>query len=628
MPRGGNANSLFACRREDLETIGMTDVRRTSNVFIILTVVLALLTLIGCGAAEISTSVPPSPTSAATVPPPTAVPATAAPVAAASTPVATAVPTRPAATATQPPKATGPVGNLRVALTSFGNGGFYVSITPRATFMDAFADFSFYREPVTGRFDGGYVERWELSEDGLTWKYHMRKGIKFHDGSVAGPQDMLFSQLIRLRQGATKVPQWVKFVKDPQKPESVIALEPDGTLKITTPTPLLTWVFEDEWLQHSELLSKTAFETAEAKGGIDEWNRRPVLSGPFKVTESKKDELVNGEAFLDYWRGRPYLARVSFVNVPEARTVRALLEAGQADAIEAPIVDAPEIQKKGFKTYVAPGAISTFFFFENMCSKVLEPTCWDASLPWLGDYTDPTNWENAKKVRKAFNLAVDRDLIMDKVYKGLAIKASFPFVSAPAVDDHPFFKRGPYPYDLDQAKRLLKEGGYPSGRVLKIGSTVLSGAPEMPLLAETFAAMMEANLGLKTEIVPFESRDRSAMQTKSEKRPWDIYVNRNSNNLVAGGRLHWIMDPLQKGRPQNNWPAATYEGVKKVQGMQPSDERSRASAKLYEEWYDDYAVIPIAITPVIYATSQKVMGWPLVPLNPWMNNFREIRMEP
>ncbi|MEN3186783.1 MAG: ABC transporter substrate-binding protein, partial [Atribacterota bacterium] len=178
------------------------------------------------------------------------------------------------------------------------------------------------------------AESWEVSEDGLTFTFHLRKGVKFHDGTDFNADAVVYSYKRQFdpnhpfyQYGEWAYWKWMfNYVKDVEKVD-------DYTVKIILSQPNASFLTSMAMFTVA-VVSPTACE----KYGAD-FFKNPVGTGPFKFVEWVKDDHITVEAFDDYWGGRPYLDRVIFRVIPDPSVRLLELEKGTIDCVEYPSPD-------------------------------------------------------------------------------------------------------------------------------------------------------------------------------------------------------------------------------------------------------------------------------------------------
>jgi peptide/nickel transport system substrate-binding protein len=347
--------------------------------------------------------------------------------AATTVPVATTAPvstTAPAAT--KAPAATGPTGEIVVAqtlepTTLDPNWDTLVLIQNIiANMCDPLVQFNdkLEIEPVL-------AESWEI-KDPTTYVFRLRKGVKFHNGQDFTSADVKYSlEWILNKDNKSKLAGYYSYVDQVETPD-------DYTAIIRTKTPY------GPALGSLTVLFITPKATAE-KMGRAEFAKHPVCTGAFKFVEWVKDQRVVMEANEQYWRGAPKIKKITWRNIQEDSTRLAELRTGGIDvAIRVPMAQIELLQSD-------PKL--------KVLSIPTTRTKWVTLNTWAKPFSD-------KRVRQALNYAINKEEIVQALYKGNAHITGQPY--APAVFGYnPDVKS--YPFDPAKAKALLAEAGYPNG---------------------------------------------------------------------------------------------------------------------------------------------------------------------
>lgn len=291
------------------------------------------------------------------------------------------------------------------------------------------------------------------SIDDLTWEFDLRQNVKFHDGSAFTADDVL-ATLERVPKVPNSPNPFTQFTR------SITQSEKLGDYKIRfrtqTPTPTLA-----SDLARVFIISKkhVAASTADFNAGT-----AAIGTGPYKVTE-----WVNGERLVvdrnpAYWGPPQPWARVTErVIKGDAGRIAALLS-GDVDAIdEVPSLDLPRIRgDQRFTIASGPAAVVHYMALDAVRDESPFVTAKDGQPPLKG------NPLKDKRVRKALSLAINRQLIVDRLLDGSGIPAS---QFLPSSFEGTSQKLKVDPYDLAQAQKLLAEAGYGNGFKITLHST-------------------------------------------------------------------------------------------------------------------------------------------------------------
>ena len=265
-----------------------------------------------------------------------------------------------------------------------------------------------------------------------------------------------------------------------------------------------------------------------------EWMRdNPIGTGPFTLEDWTVDDRLVANAVPNHWFNTSNVARVTYLSVPENATRRAMLETGEADITSVNLTDWPALLGPGSKFKAAPEGKTdgldivtggNYWEANHPTSGVALDRPDYSDLPWVGDPNDPTSMENARKVRWALSLAVDRDAINEGLFDGLG-RASY---IGGIVDSDPVFQAGVdkwrMPYDPQRARQMLAEAGYPDGFKVGFYAGGTKDSLAGDLLVQAIAAGWKKDLGVDTNII---------LQPYQSYRP--IWINRDDHAFSFRG---------------------------------------------------------------------------------------------
>ena len=303
--------------------------------------------------------------------------------------------------------------------------------------------------------------RWE-NPNPTTWRFHLRRDVIFHNGDRFTAADVKFTIDTQLaNKGAT-----VNAYLGPT--EGARVLDP-YTVEITTRTPFPALLFN---LSRIHILPR-----AYAKMGTDAFAAKPVGSGPYRFVEWQRGQRIVLDANSDYWGGTPTPKRLAFRFIGDPSTRAAELRAGGVDiAINPPIAQIKELSTGDTEILTVPAARAIAYSM-NTTQKPLDDV----------------------RVRRALNLAVDREAIVRSLLQGFGHATGQPFAPGWLGYD-PSIK--PYPYDPAQARRLLTDAGLAGGFDLTWNISTGTWLADREV-AEAAAAMM-GQVGARVRLVPTE----------------------------------------------------------------------------------------------------------------------------
>jgi ABC-type transport system substrate-binding protein len=327
----------------------------------------------------------------------------------------------------------------------------------------------------------GLAQSWEvLKYDPTKWIFHLRRGVKFHDGSDFNADAVLWNwEKIRNKDAPQYDPKQAGISHWATTEMQSWRKIDDHTLELTTTRPTSFIPFQ---LTYILFASPAQWEKAGRNWGT--FVTAPSGTGPFKLTKLTPRERAELEPFKAYWDPKrvPKVDKVLLLPMPEPTTRLAALRTGQVDWIEVPPPDGiPSLRQAGFQIVLRP-----------------YPHNWAYSLniskaPW-----------NNKLVRQAANFAIDREGLCQSLLNGTCV----PEIGVVS-PDHPWFgnPKVRYEYNPAKAKELLKQAGY-DGKDKRVKSSMListSGSGQMlPLPMNEYVQENLRAVGIDLELVPIE----------------------------------------------------------------------------------------------------------------------------
>jgi peptide/nickel transport system substrate-binding protein len=362
---------------------------------------------------------------------PTEAPAQGAPKPAAPTVAPTSAPQPAAAAPTSAPQtapaAAKPGGALVVALEAdpLGFDPAFFSVPGRRAARAIYDPLLELDEQ--GNIQPGLAERWEQPDD-TTYLFHIRPGVKFHDGTA------LDAEAVKFHFDRHMDPETGSFRKTELGTLDRVDVTGPLTVKATLKSPYAPFPYAlFDWVGF--VISPAAYQ----RWGKQDYRFHPAGTGPFRFVSYAKDQQTVVERNPDYWRtGEPLLESVTFRAIPLDSTRLTELRSGGAHIAE----DMP------FQDFQRLKSMSEIAVSEKGGFR------WDSVF--MNVRKDPyTN----KKLRQALNWALDREAIQKSVYFDTGQIGYDPFLPGT-----PYFDPGykPFTRDVDRAKRLLEESGLPT----------------------------------------------------------------------------------------------------------------------------------------------------------------------
>ncbi len=306
---------------------------------------------------------------------------------------------------------------------------------------------------------------WEKSEDGLTWTFHLRKGVEFHDGEPFNAAAVKYSidRTMEMKKSAYYIWSPVKEIKVVDDYTVQFLLKEPAPIDLIASSQYGAYIFSPKaGEQGSEW-----FMQGQAAG-----------TGPYRVESWEKSQQTVLSKFDGYWGGweGKHFDRIVIKVVVEQSTQVQMIKSGEADfASLVPIDSLPGLKKTSGVT-------------------VTTPKSWKNSMFLINTKKFPTD---NPKIRQALSHAWDYDAVVNSIYNGLASVAEGP-VPKTMWGHNPNLKK--YEFDLEKAKQLIDESGIPKDK-LKLRLAYIDASQEYANSAQFLQANL-AQIGIELELSP------------------------------------------------------------------------------------------------------------------------------
>ena len=316
------------------------------------------------------------------------------------------------------------------------------------------------------------AESWEVSADGLEYTFHLKKDVKFHDGTPFNAEAVKYNIDRQLPPKRTDDMPYASFTFGPVKQVDVVD---DSTVKITLTAPYTPFLANLAMTLAAPMVSPTACE--KAGGNLME---NPVGTGPFKFVKWDKGQSLTLERNEEYWGTKALLPKVIFQFIKENNVRASKLANGEIDAMDGlDPNDVKMLENAKVSIFQAKGMNINYMLFN--CSR--EP------------FNDP-------KLREAICRAINVPELVTALYQGYAEVAN-----SPLPDFMPGYDKDvqQYGYDPAKATELIKELGKEG---MSINMIAYSNArPYNPVTGQKLAEAVQGYLmkvGLKVTITPYD----------------------------------------------------------------------------------------------------------------------------
>ena len=428
--------------------------------------------------------------------------------------------------------------------------------------------------------------KWSESEDGLSYDFELRQGVKFHNGDPFTAEDVQFSFDRFKGAGAGELKKKVKTVEVVSSHHVRFHLHepwPDFMTFYGTPATGAGWITPKNYI---------------LKVGDAEFKKHPIGLGPYRFVSHQPGVEVIFEANTDYWRKTPHVKRLVMKSVPEATTRLAMLKKQEADVTYGILgALAEEVQRDPNLKLEAPVIATQWIVFTY--------DQYDPKSPWAD-----------QRVRLAANLAFNRqtaneaETLGHSQLTGSIIPRQFDYA----------LPLEPYAYDPSKARQLLKEAGYPNG--FDVGDCAVDNV--YTGVIEAFVNDLSA-VGVRAKVRPME---RAAHQAALREK---TYKNLAFQGSGAYGNAATRLDAFVYSKGQQSWIKDEEIDTWYIQQAAERDRQKRAALlnQIQQKLYDEARFIPIWELGFLCASGPRaaVSGMGLIPTFAYSGPYEDVQLK-
>lgn len=452
-------------------------------------------------------------------------------------------------------------------------------------------------DPETSEFEYVLAESYDVSEDGMTWTFKIREGVKFHDGTDMTAEDVKFSidRTMELRQGASYIWGAVNGVNVVDDYTVEFTLAYPAPLDLVASSPYASFIMSKDTVEAND---DTWFEGGNEAG-----------TGPYVLEDFTMGDEVILSQFTDYWKAweGEHFEKILIKKVAETSSRRQLIEKGDATiTMELPAEDVNALKDYDGVQVIVESSFTNMIGFFN---------------------TEKAPLDN-ENVRKALSYAFPYNDVVQYAAGGYAEQSTGPVPNNHWGHGQDLFQ---YSYNLDMAKQLLDAEGIKDGE-LNLLLTYMSGDEAEKKASELYKAEL-SKIGVNLEVrgMPWESQWEMGMNEDPEERQ-DIFLMYWWPDIA--NPYSWLY-PLYRSEESPLFNLSYYKNAKFDNMIDAAYEKSstdidQASAEFIaaqEILIDDAASFYIYDKNVSWILDKNLRGFKNNPSYPWVVFFYDIYLE-
>jgi ABC-type transport system substrate-binding protein len=447
----------------------------------------------------------------------------------------------------------------------------------------------------------GLAESWEVTDDGLTYTFNLRKGVKFHNGTEFTAKDVKYTfERMLWPETEAKNQDFIDPVKGSAevmqgttKDLSGIEIVDDYTIKVTLKEPFAPFIASLA-TPGVGILNQEATEAAGTDFGLVP--EKTIGTGAYIFEKWVLHDELKVRRNDEYWRGAPELDGISWKVLKDVDTMRMMFESGELDVFDTDMAFSQIAYFRSEPKYaghlVTGDRVGVNYYSFNQKIKPFDDV----------------------RVRKALQMAVDRQGMLDALHDGAG--AVMDGILPPGLLGYnPDLPK--IPYDPEAAKALLAEAGYPDGFEMTVSQ--VANYPDTLARNELFQAMM-AEIGVKVTIDQMDSAAWYAVRADGDLPSYTTYWAADYND--PDNFIYTFFAPGNTVRRSFNF---NNEELSKRVAAARSITDPDARIKEYQDLekaiiQDEAAWIPLFLRHHIFVTSDRVEGFK-VPWNGWSDGW-------
>lgn len=436
------------------------------------------------------------------------------------------------------------------------------------------------------------VEDYTVSDDGLTYNFTLRSGLVFSDGTPLTANDVKYTFTRMLALPDSVQTDYAASIAGADAVMDGTATELEGItviddthFTVTLSEPFAGFLYELATASCS-IMSEKNVEEAGDQFGLD--CSKTIGSGPYVVTSWTRDSSIVLDANPNYWGEKPTVQHVVISIVPDSSTMSMMFQNGELDILDCDYIDAAVVNST-YKTQYADDIVTS--------SRL------GTTYMALNENVEPLN---DVKVRKAIQMAIDRQTILDTVYNGdgTLVDGIYPKGLIGFTDDN----QGWLTYDPEQAKSLLAEAGYADGFTMEIAAD--NSSSDSTLLVIQIVQQYLAQVGITAEIKSYDPASwldlRKSGDMVSFVSSWTADYNDPDNFIYT----FFGTPEKSKVRSLNYFNTDAMSRVAAARGIVDDDERLAEYAALEKQIVEeDAAWVPMFSRSHLFVKGDRIASF-------------------
>ena len=423
--------------------------------------------------------------------------------------------------------------------------------------------------------------------DPNTWVFNLRKGVKFSDGTDMTAKDVVFS-ILRAKQPTSDFKEYISTISDVKEIDNY-------TVQVTTskPNPILLNQLSNIFIMSKKWsIDFGATVSQNWDGGEETFSATNAMgTGPFKITLREPNTKTVFERNSNWWGSMKdnSVSEIHLLPIKNSATRVAALLSGEVDLVtDAPVQDLARIGNSADHDVVSTAQMRTIFLGMDQAADKLRS----------GNTGD--NPFKKKEVRQALYQAIDIEAIKKKVMRGLSEPAGI--ITFPGVNGYTQDLDKRLPYDVDAAKKLLADAGYPKGFDVELRCPNDRYVNDEAIC--TAVVGMLGKIGVNVNLFA-QTKSKHFKELKEDKG--DFYMlGWGVPTLDSHYVFHYLYESGASWNKVNFSNSEVDAAIRVMEGEVDLDKRNAAIANAWKIVKDDISYLPLHHQVISWATKKNV----------------------